>query len=96
VPVLTRRELMRMTPAALLPLGLWPGALAAGEKACQEIRFAVLNDLHVVNRACADRLAGVAKGLKGHRPELVILAGDAEQLTPVRDVFKTLGVPSAP
>lgn len=97
--MLTRRQVLRMTPAGLLSLGLWPGALTADEKTSKEIRFAVFNDLHVVGRACADWLAGVVKGLKDHKPEFVLLVGDlsehgdAEQLRPVRDVFKTLGVP---
>jgi 3',5'-cyclic AMP phosphodiesterase CpdA len=97
--MLTRRQLLRMTPAGLLSLGLWPGALAADEKASKEIRFAVFNDLHVWDRFCIDWLSGVVKGLKEHKPELVLLAGDlsehgtAEQLNPVRDLFKTLGVP---
>ncbi|MFO0845080.1 MAG: metallophosphoesterase [Gemmataceae bacterium] len=97
--MLTRRQTLRMTPASLLSLGLWPGALSADEKAAQEVRFAVFNDLHVWDRRCTDWLAGVVKGLKGHKPDLVLLAGDlaehgtAEQLSPVRDLFKTLGVP---
>lgn len=95
----SRRQLLRMTPAGLLSLGLWPGVLAAGEKDNKEIRFIVINDLHVTDRSCTDWLAGIVKEMKDHKAELVILDGDlsehgeAAQLTPVRDLFQTLGVP---
>src|SRR5262245_29347808 len=99
--MLTRRQLLRLTPAGLLSLGLWPGALAAAEKEMKEIRFAVFNDLHVVDQVCADWLEGIVKDVKTAKEKhaFVILAGDlsehgtAPQLTPVRDLFKALGAP---
>src|SRR5262245_3460873 len=99
--MLTRRQLLRLTPAGLLSLGLWPGALAAAEKEMKELRFAVFNDLHAVDKVCADWLEGIVKDVKAakEKPAFVILDGDltehgtAAQLTSVRDVFKALGVP---
>ena len=67
----------------------------------KEIRFAVFNDLHAVDKVCGDWLAGIVGDLKKSKdkPAFIILDGDLSehglpaQLTSVRDVFKTLGVP---
>src|SRR5262245_45763700 len=99
--MLTRRQLLRLTPAGLLSLGLWPGALAAADKEMKEIRFAVFNDLHAVDKACADWLAVIVNDLKKakEKPAFVLLVGDlaehgtTEQLTSVRDVFQAVGAP---
>lgn len=98
---LTRRQLLGLSPALLLALGRWPGQCFAGDSATKEIRFAVFNDLHVVTPACTDWLSGIVKELKAakEKPAFVVLAGDltehgtADQLVPVRDLFKTLEVP---
>jgi 3',5'-cyclic AMP phosphodiesterase CpdA len=93
--MLTRRQLLRRSPAALLAAGLWPGALAAGDPDAGSFSFVLANDLHSLNKDCAPWFEKVARQMAGHaeKPDLVFLAGDlAEDGTPtqlgqVKDVF---------
>jgi 3',5'-cyclic AMP phosphodiesterase CpdA len=99
--VLTRRELLRRSPAALLAAGLWPGALAAGDKDSGAFSFLVVNDLHSLDDKCHGWFERVAKQMAGHaeRPALVFIAGDlaedgaAKQLGPVKEIFAGLKPP---
>jgi hypothetical protein len=98
---LTRRQLLRASPGALLAAGLWPGALSGRDAEAPALSFAVLNDLHCVDRACGAWLAGVVKRIKAlpEKVELCLVAGDlAEhgrpaQLTAARDALRGLGLP---
>src|SRR5262249_31181302 len=97
-----RRELMRMSAGALLAAGLWPGTLRAEDEAGPgDFHFLAVNDTHWTDRHGALWFDGLAKQMKGHaeKPELVLLAGDLsedgkpEQLGPMRDFCKGLGLP---
>jgi 3',5'-cyclic AMP phosphodiesterase CpdA len=100
--MLTRRQLLRQSPAALLAAGLWPGSLAAGEPDAGAFSFIVANDLHSLNKECAPWFEKVATQMAGHaeKPELVLLAGDlaedgtAAQLGQVKDIFLTGKTPT--
>jgi len=99
---MSRRQMLQLSAGSLLAAGIWPGALAAQDaNAPGEFHFLVVNDVHYLDKRCGDWLTGVIKQMKA-RPEKIefcLLAGDlaehgkAEQLTPVRDIFKALGVP---
>ena len=53
----TRREaLEKLSPAVLLSLGLWPGALGAATKSGGSFRFIVVNDLHYMSPECGQWL----------------------------------------
>ena len=99
---LSRRQLLQMSAGHLLAAGLWPGALrAAGQAPADGFHFAVVNDLHYLNERCTPWHEGVVKQIKGHaeKPEFCLLVGDlaehgkAEQLDPVRSIYKGLGLP---
>src|SRR4051812_20778700 len=98
---LTRRELLRRSPAALLAAGLWPGALAAGDPPAGEFSFLVVNDLHSLDKKCELWFEKVVKQMAGHpeKPALLLVAGDladggtAAQLTAVKDIFAGVKLP---
>jgi predicted phosphodiesterase len=102
MPSLTRRQWLRQSATTLLAAGVWPGALAAeGSGQGEAFSFVVLNDIHYLDNRCGRWLEGVVRLIR-KRPEkieLCLLAGDlaehgnAEQLVPVRDHFRTLGIP---
>jgi hypothetical protein len=98
----TRRDLLRLGAGGLLAAGLWPGALRAEDEAApSEFYFLAVNDVHYLNHRDGTWLEGVIKQIKD-RPEKIefcLLIGDlaedgkAEQLGPVRDIWKGLGMP---
>jgi 3',5'-cyclic AMP phosphodiesterase CpdA len=98
---LTRRELLRRSPAALLAAGLWPGALAAGDTDAGAFSFLVVNDLHSLDRHCVPWFEKVARQMAGHdeKPELLLIAGDladdgtAVQTAAVKEIFAGIKVP---
>jgi predicted MPP superfamily phosphohydrolase len=100
---LTRREMLRASAGTLLAAGIWPGALRAdGNGSATGFHFLVVNDIHYVDQACGTWLEGVIKQMKRH-PEKIdfcLLAGDlaehgkAAELAPVRELFKTLSIPT--
>jgi 3',5'-cyclic AMP phosphodiesterase CpdA len=98
---LTRRDLLRRSPAALLAAGLWPGTLAAGDPPTDEFSFLVVNDLHSLDRKCRPWFETVVKQMAGHpeKPAFLLIAGDlandgkADQLGAVKDIFASLKVP---
>ena len=99
--MLTRRELLRRSPSALLAAGLWPGSLAAGDKDTGTFSFLVVNDLHSLDKKCHPWFEKVAKQMAGHaeKPEFLAIAGDladdgtAEQIGAVKDIFAGLKLP---
>src|ERR1051325_9059203 len=99
--MLTRRELLRRSPAALLAAGLWPGALAAGDPETKPFAFLVVNDLHSLNKKCEPWFEKVTKQMAGHdeKPAFLAIAGDLsdegkpEQTAAVKEIFAGLKVP---
>jgi 3',5'-cyclic AMP phosphodiesterase CpdA len=97
----TRREaLERLSPAVLLSLGLWPGALSAAPSG-GSFRFIVVNDLHYVNAACGQWLEKMTRQMKGHGDiELCLVAGDQtehgqpEHHGAVHEVLRAFGIPT--
>ncbi len=99
---ISRRQMLRTSAGTLLAAGLWPGVLqAADADADDSFHFVVLNDLHYLDRNCTAWHEGVVKQIKAHKekPELCLLVGDlaehgkAEQLDPVRGIYKGLDLP---
>jgi Icc-related predicted phosphoesterase len=98
---LTRRELLRRSPAALLAAGLWPGTLAAGDPESKPFSFLVVNDLHSFDKKCHPWFEKVVKQMAGHeeKPAFLLVAGDlandgkVEQLAAVKDIFAGLKLP---
>ena len=101
---LSRRELLRRSPAALLAAGLWPGALAAGDPAAEAFSFLVVNDLHSLDQKCRPWFEKVVRQMAGHaeEPAFVLVAGDlandgkADQFAAVKEIFAGLKPPVYP
>jgi predicted MPP superfamily phosphohydrolase len=99
---LSRRQLLRYSAGSLLAAGLWPGTLGAAEAdADTAFHFAAVNDLHYLDKRCIPWHEGVVKQIKAHpeKVELCLLIGDlaehgkAEQLDPVRAIYRELDLP---
>jgi predicted MPP superfamily phosphohydrolase len=99
---LSRRQLLRYSAGSLLAAGLWPGTLrATNDSAGEGHRFVVINDLHYLNRGCAAWHEAVVQQIKAHKEKIdfCLLVGDlsehgtAEQLEPVRSIYRELKVP---
>lgn len=101
---LSRRELLRRSPAALLAAGLWPGRLAAGDPTTEAFSFLVVNDLHSLDKRCHPWFEKVVRQMTGHaeKPAFLLAAGDlandgtAEQLSPLKDILAGLKLPVYP
>src|SRR5256885_11622789 len=99
--MLTRRELLRRSPAALLAAGLWPGTLAAGDTDSGSFSFLAVNDLHSLDKKCRPWFEKVVGQMAGHdeKPQLLLIAGDlsdegkAVQIDAVKEIFATLKLP---
>lgn len=97
----TRREaLEKLSPAVLLSLGLWPGALNAADKSGGSFRFIVVNDLHYMSPECGQWLEKMTQHMKSHAGvDFCIVAGDMtehgkpEHHAAVRDILRTLNIP---
>lgn len=97
----TRREaLEKLSPAVLLSLGLWPGALAAAPRG-GSFRFIVVNDLHYISAECGQWLERTARQMKSHGDiELCLVAGDLtehgqpEHHNAVREILRAFGIPT--
>src|SRR5262249_1914383 len=96
----SRREMLGLSAASRLALGLWPGALRSeGENNAGEFSFIVVNDLHYVDEKCGKYFERVVAQMKAapQKAELCLIVGDfadlgkADELAAVRDIFKTLG-----
>lgn len=99
---LTRRAaLERLSAGTLLALGLWPGALRAGDADVGgSFRFLVVNDLHYMTPECGRWLEQVMRQMRAEPGvEFCLVAGDLceygteAELGGVRDVLKQLGLP---
>lgn len=96
----TRRQaLERLSPAVLLSLGLWPGALRAADAG--SFRFIVVNDLHYISPECGAWLEQMVRLMKTHAGiELLLVAGDMtehgrrEHHGVVRDILRASGIPT--
>ena len=97
---LNRRQLLRYSAGSLLATGFWPGAFGAAD-AGDSFHFVVLNDLHYLDKRCTPWHEGVVKQIKApkEKVEFCLLVGDlaengkAEQLDPVRTIYKGLDLP---
>jgi 3',5'-cyclic AMP phosphodiesterase CpdA len=97
-----RAALERLSAGSLLALGLWPGALRAGDSdRAGSFRFLVVNDTHYMTPECGRWLEGVMRQMKSHRgAEFCLVAGDLaehgtpEELAGARDALKVLGLPA--
>ena len=98
----TRRQaLEKLSPAVLLSLGLWPGALNAAAKGGDSFRFIVVNDLHYISPECGRWLEAMVQRMKTHAGvDLCLVAGDLteygkpEHHAAVRDILLTLKMPA--
>jgi 3',5'-cyclic AMP phosphodiesterase CpdA len=101
---MNRRRMLTLSAGGLLTLGLWPGALRAGELAdAGRFHFLVVNDIHFMTERCARFLERVAEKIKaGPKPDFCLLAGDAsddgtvKELTAVKEAFQHLDLPLYP
>ena len=99
---LTRRDLLRRSPAALLAAGLWPGTLAAGDPPTDAFSFLVGNDLHSLDRKCGPWFERVVRQMLGHpeKPAFLLMAGDlandgtAQQVGQLKDIVAGLKLPT--
>jgi 3',5'-cyclic AMP phosphodiesterase CpdA len=96
-PVTRRVVLQRLGAGTLLALGLWPGALRAGNKTpAGSFRFLVINDTHCLSRECGPYLEGVVAHMKQANSEFCLHAGDLTEkgerhhLETVKDIFGAL------
>ena len=98
-----REALEKVGAGTLLALGLWPGALRAGNEALPgSFRFLVINDTHCMSPECSKYLSEVVRQMKGANARFCLHAGDltdkAEQeyFTAVKEIFAGLAVPLYP
>src|SRR5216117_3224278 len=102
LPLSRREALKHLSAGSLLALGLWPGALRAGDNnKSGSFQFIVINDTHYVDADCGRYLEGVVRQMKAHGPiDFCLHAGDLTDngrradFGAVRDIFKGLGVPT--
>jgi len=95
--IFTRREAIR-----LLGLGLGAAALSAKAAPAAQpgaFRFVVVNDVHCRDERCHPWMRKLAASMRRHEPAFCLINGDlcdngrADQLTAVREIFGSLGVP---
>lgn len=97
---LTRRRLLKASPAALLSAGYWPGMLRASEPG-SNFSFIVANDLHSFDEKCLPWFEQTVKRMNGHseKPEFLAMCGDlaedgtAKQLDQIKRVFAQVKLP---
>lgn len=102
LPLSRREALKHLSAGSLLALGLWPGALRAGDNnKSGSFQFIVINDTHYVDADCGRYLERVVRQMKTHGPiDFCLHAGDLTDngrhadFGVVRDIFKGLGVPT--
>jgi 3',5'-cyclic AMP phosphodiesterase CpdA len=101
----SRREWIRNSAAATLALGLWPGCARFGANGRGgEFTFVQINDAHFSSPKCPEFFARVTESVRSHaaKPELCLMVGDlaekgtAQELGPMRDVLRGLGMPFHP
>lgn len=104
IAAISRREMLKLSAGTLLSSGLWPGQLRAdgNGKGGNGWSFIAVNDLHYDDAACGPWFQKVVTAMKISAPdaEFCLLGGDqantgkAEQLGPLRDILKGLGIPT--
>src|SRR5580692_6152460 len=73
VPGLTRREMLRLTSASLLAVGL-DSAASAAEPA--GFRFIVINDIHCRDERCHPWFQKIVASIRRHAPDFCLINGD--------------------
>jgi len=99
--IISRRQLLRTSASTLLAASLWPGALHAADQKAGDFHFFVLNDLHYLTDECHPFFQSLITQLKStaKKADFCLIAGDLAdngkpaQIAPVRDLFKSLGMP---
>lgn len=98
-----RRHILRLSAAASLSLGLWPGCARFGDAGHGEaFRFAVLNDCHFHTPKCGPWFERVRDSLAALNPwpEFCLVVGDlaengtAAELGQMRDALRSFDCPS--
>ena len=77
--LMSRREAVaKLSAAALLSLGIWPGALRAGNSASigDDFRFVAINDTHYLTPECGQWLERVMTLIRAEKPEFCLHIGD--------------------
>jgi 3',5'-cyclic AMP phosphodiesterase CpdA len=97
LPLSRREALQRLGSGALLALGLWPGALRAGnETPAGSFRFIVVNDTHCMSPECGQYLEGLVAQMRQADAEFCLHGGDLTEkgerhhLEQVKDIFRPL------
>ena len=92
-----RAALERLGAGTLLALGLWPGALRAGnETPSGTFRFITVNDTHCMSKECGPYLEGVVAQMRTADVEFCLHAGDLTEkgdrrhMETVKEIFGTL------
>src|SRR5215212_9329610 len=95
---LSRRRLLKIGASTLLASAAWPGAIWADDSTGDDFGFLVVNDLHFFDKNCQPFFEKVVASMAATKDpiDFCIIAGDlsesgsAEQISTVRDLFKTL------
>src|SRR5438477_101047 len=98
---LSRRQLLKVSGSALLASSIWPGALRADDSTGENFGFLVVNDLHFFDSKCVPFFEKVVASMAATKEpmDFCIIVGDLsesgspEQISTVRDLFKTLNKP---
>jgi predicted phosphodiesterase len=97
--LLTRRAMLRLSGGGLLALGLGAETLISSAAEPAGFRFIVINDIHSRDQRCRPWFQKIAASMRRHQPAFILINGDlcehgrADQLTAVKDIFGSLGVP---
>jgi 3',5'-cyclic AMP phosphodiesterase CpdA len=99
--LITRREMLRISAAGLVALGLGRATSRAAEIEHEEVgefSFAVLNDLHFRDERCRPWCEAIARAIRSHGAEFCVINGDisengqSDQLVAVREIFAAAGL----
>ncbi len=96
---LSRREMLRLSGAGLLALGLGSSALADPAPEPALFRFIVINDIHCRDERCHPWFQKIAASMRAHDPAFCLINGDLaengrpDQYAAVKQIFGGLGVP---
>lgn len=100
---ISRREaLQKLSAGAMFTLGLWPGALAAGDAPSGSFRFLVVNDTHCMSQECCDYLREAVTQMKRAKADFCLHLGDLtdkadpQYFAAVKEIFGVLAVPMYP
>jgi predicted MPP superfamily phosphohydrolase len=98
---LTRRQLLRCSPGALLAANVWPGVLAARDRHSASFQFAVVNDLHYYDKNCEPWFTKLIASLHATPGgiDFLLIAGDLVEKgnrtahAAIAEILKTLKAP---